>query len=112
TSTIMPGDMWLTEVLKGGEDGSYYCDEGRLSDEYLANYLAKRLPLVVAIPFTHRETGKPDIVRFGIDTSTSSDNRRHGWTVTGEAPNITVTPSINLVGIWHGWLKDGILSEA
>lgn len=33
------------------------------------------------------------------------------WTVTGEAPNITVTPSIN-VGpeIWHGWITDGALS--
>lgn len=33
------------------------------------------------------------------------------WTVTGEPPNITVHPSIN-VGpeIWHGWITDGALS--
>lgn len=33
------------------------------------------------------------------------------WTVTGEPPNITVEPSIN-VGpeIWHGHITDGVLS--
>lgn len=33
------------------------------------------------------------------------------WEVTGEAPNITVKPSIN-VGpeVWHGWITDGGLS--
>ena len=32
------------------------------------------------------------------------------WTVTGDAPAITVKPSIN-VGpeIWHGWITDGAL---
>lgn len=34
------------------------------------------------------------------------------WTVTGEAPNITVTPSINVIGIWHGWIRNGELVEA
>lgn len=33
------------------------------------------------------------------------------WAVSGDPPNITVTPSIN-VGpeIWHGWITDGALS--
>lgn len=33
------------------------------------------------------------------------------WTVTGEPPAITVTPSIN-VGpeIWHGWITDGVMT--
>lgn len=39
-----------------------------------------------------------------------------GWTVTGEAPNITMHPSLN-VGEgsddhWHGWLRDGVLTDA
>ena len=34
------------------------------------------------------------------------------WDVTGEPPNITVSPSINAgdgpgPGNWHGWIKDG-----
>jgi hypothetical protein len=33
------------------------------------------------------------------------------WTITGEPPNITVTPSIN-VGpeIWHGFITNGYLT--
>ncbi len=39
----------------------------------------------------------------------NQDNR---WTVTGEPPNITVSPSIYFPhepGGWHGWLRDGVL---
>lgn len=34
------------------------------------------------------------------------------WEVTGEAPKLTVTPSINVVGVWHGWIRDGVLVDA
>lgn len=34
-----------------------------------------------------------------------------GWQVTGEAPNITVVPSIHLVGRYHGFLTNGVLSD-
>lgn len=36
-----------------------------------------------------------------------------GWTVIGEAPNITVTPSINCMetGGWHGFIVNGEISE-
>lgn len=37
------------------------------------------------------------------------------WTVTGEAPNITVTPSINDTDPerpWHGWIRNGELVQA
>lgn len=33
------------------------------------------------------------------------------WTRTGEPPNITVTPSINHVGQYHGFLKNGVLTD-
>jgi len=33
------------------------------------------------------------------------------WQRTGEAPNITLTPSINWVGQYHGWLQNGILTD-
>lgn len=33
------------------------------------------------------------------------------WNVSGEPPNLTVTPSINIgPGIWHGWITNGQLS--
>jgi hypothetical protein len=45
-----------------------------------------------------------------------------GWQVTGEAPNFTLSPSINALDIrhqdgtlwrkgWHGWLQSGVLSD-
>lgn len=34
-----------------------------------------------------------------------------GWTVTGEPPNITMTPSIRVHGGWHGYITNGVLSD-
>jgi uncharacterized protein DUF6527 len=36
------------------------------------------------------------------------------WTTTGEAPNLTVTPSINDQSSrpWHGWITNGELVQA
>lgn len=33
------------------------------------------------------------------------------WTVNGDPPNISVSPSINAVGDYHGWLQNGVLSD-
>lgn len=33
-----------------------------------------------------------------------------GWDVTGEPPNITVSPSI-MDEHYHGWIKDGVLTD-
>jgi hypothetical protein len=34
-----------------------------------------------------------------------------GWSVTGDLPAITVTPSINFVGAYHGWVTAGVLTD-
>ncbi len=34
-----------------------------------------------------------------------------GWKVTGDAPKITVEPSINVVGSYHGWIRDGVITD-
>ena len=31
--------------------------------------------------------------------------------ISGEPPNITVMPSIGYPGVYHGWLRDGILTD-
>jgi len=33
------------------------------------------------------------------------------WTVTGEIPNVSATPSINCVGSYHGWVRNGIVTD-
>jgi hypothetical protein len=37
------------------------------------------------------------------------------WAVTGDAPNLTVTPSINDLderAPWHGWIRNGEMTPA
>lgn len=34
------------------------------------------------------------------------------WTVTGTPPEITVTPSIRVIDVWHGWIRNGELVDA
>lgn len=34
-----------------------------------------------------------------------------GWRVSGELPAITVHPSIDAEGCYHGWLRDGVLTD-
>lgn len=34
-----------------------------------------------------------------------------GWTVSGVPPNITVSPSINMVGRYHGFLQNGVIGD-
>lgn len=34
----------------------------------------------------------------------------HHWTVTGSVPRITVTPSVDCKGQYHGFITDGVVS--
>jgi hypothetical protein len=44
-----------------------------------------------------------------LATAGGTGNR---WTVTGDPPKITVKPSINDVGLWHGWITEGVMTPA
>ena len=33
------------------------------------------------------------------------------WSRTGTPPLITVTPSVNCVGRYHGWVRDGVITD-
>jgi hypothetical protein len=96
---IKPGDMWYAPwYIEGGKRMNY------LTDEYARDWMDKRPPLVVRLP---------DGTSFMVDCRCTVDGvlQDHGWTVTGEPPNITVSPSINIIGYYHGWLQNGILSD-
>lgn len=76
-------------------------------DEYLSEYYQQhnknRQPLFVVLP-------GPNL--FVVDGKCWSNGRKYGgWQVTGIAPSITVNPSINLQGFYHGWLIDGVISD-
>lgn len=92
------GDMWFLDLPE--EE----LRKRELSDQYWRENAQNRKPLVVLLP------GK---WTFLIDGKCFSHERGYydGWTVTGSVPLITVSPSINLVNRYHGWLRDGIISD-
>lgn len=96
---------------KGFQIGDMYfarheVPEEFLSPEYIRDWKGKRKPLWVCLPYGGQiEGGWP----FCVDSKATGKDI--GWTVTGEAPKITVKPSINAVGDWHGWITDGVISD-
>lgn len=112
--TLQVGDMFFYNPpadMEKDEDGWYwpgnYCQDYMLSDYYKAHN-AGRPPLFVYLP------GR---TLFCVDTAcwgAGADNKivyYGGWTVTGDAPNITMTPSINIIGSYHGFLQNGVITD-
>ncbi len=77
---------------------------GRLSPKYFTRHTMHRAPLTVLLPGRHT---------FCVDGLAYNQNGYHGdgWDVTGDPPMITVTPSINLVGLYHGWITSGAITD-
>ncbi|MGH2352482.1 MAG: hypothetical protein ACRDI2_23245 [Chloroflexota bacterium] len=95
-------DVWRARVVQWRQEGAHRSDSLvlGLSDQYLAGTIDRRPPLLVVLP-------NRDI--FSIDSCISGATR--GWEVSGDPPRITISPSINCVGRYHGWLRNGILSD-
>lgn len=91
------GDMWFLDVPK--EE----LKDRNLTAQYFRDNAARQ-PLVVLLP------GK---IYFLLDGQGFSVEKGHYdcWTVTGTPPNITVEPSINFVGRYHGFLRNGVVSD-
>lgn len=79
-----------------------------------ANYLKlpepRRAPIVIALP--DLVNGKFQIW-YPDEQAWSGTQGYHGdgWVVTGDLPKVSITPSINCVGSYHGWVKDGVISD-
>lgn len=101
-----PGEYWRIPFdyePKLDKEKRKYIDIWRnfMSDEYLA--LGWDFELVISLP------GK---VHFrATQIPTSNDGSHQGWRVTGELPNITIHPSINVEGYYHGWITDGVIGD-
>lgn len=99
-----PGDMWPVPYMVEGP-GAEDFRANYLSEEYFQRWYGKRPPLMVQLP-----NGRP----FCVDSRPSAGGS--GWDLTGEAPNITVHPSIAYANFsrergYHGWLQNGVLSD-
>lgn len=82
---------------KGEDEGGVYpCARGNpfLSVHYWRDWADKRPPICIVLP-----NGE----QWEIDRKSSNGS---GWTVTGEWPNLTCSPSIAAKG-YHGFLRGG-----
>lgn len=102
-SSWQPG--WCNPVKNGWAGGS-------LSKHYLEQVASIRPPIVVLLP-----TRSGGAVPWCIDWF-PTDEPDGAWTVdvpwplvVGAKPDITVAPSINAAGLYHGYLQHGVLTD-
>ncbi len=76
-----------------------------ISPKYLKYHVHRRLPLVVKLP---------DGTCWCVDLRARNEAQGwygDGWGVIGDPPNLSVSPSINIPGRYHGFIHNGILSD-
>lgn len=97
----VPGDMFFDPDIGEKGDDSHW-GHHLLSDAYWNLPEPRRDPLCVVLP---------EGTHFYLDSKQVTDGLMHepGWTITGTAPMVTVSPSINCLGRWHGFLESGVL---
>jgi hypothetical protein len=93
------GDMWSAPYLLEHPEGHIF----RPAPNYYREH-KHRPPVVVRLP---------GVVDFCVDGSAWRDGVPYGdgWMVRGEPPLLTVQPSINVHGCWHGYLIDGQIGK-
>jgi hypothetical protein len=74
-----------------------------LSPQYREGWQALRPPLVVELPCGH----------FCVDMVTMTDGvpGDSGWEVSGHPAQMTLKPSVNIKGAWHGFITNGVISD-
>jgi hypothetical protein len=91
-----PGAMWFGERFDDLDKYLYWP-----SKEFLAS---TRRPLYVLLPSNTKW-----LELFLLDMAPSSDESG-GWTYTGTPPEVTLSPSINCVGRYHGFIQNGYVT--
>lgn len=110
TRQLKCGDMWYAR----GDDGQVVSEERRRGMHLTAHYWAHnagRPPIMVLLP--QRYSTGPGLQEFCVDGQCHNGERGYydGWTVSGTPPQITVSPSINMVGSYHGYLQNGVVTD-
>lgn len=96
---LRPGHMWYEPGLLGYSVGN----PRRPATNYFRDN-AHRAPIVVYLPGRIEFHVDGPALREGIPVGV-------GWEVSGNPPRLTVAPSIDIAGIYHGHLIDGVLSD-
>ena len=101
------GDMFYADTTLDDQGYLKYpfheAKEQHLSQYYFQHNQQNRKPLIVVLP---------GFITCCIDGMCINNGVRYGgWVVSGEAPDITVSPSINMSGLYHGFLKEGFIHD-
>lgn len=100
-----PGALWRATWF---EDRATKADVAKTVDPVVACSLVDARKEWVGADGQSWVVKLPDGTDWAIDGPSNGGGR---WTRTGVAPKFTVTPSI-LTPKYHGWLRDGVLSDA
>jgi hypothetical protein len=101
------GSMWHLSA----DEAEKRKTEGTLSDRYLRETSKVRMPIVVKLP-GRSIGGRSWCVDEKAYNSARGGWYGAGWIVTGAAPLITCSPSINMPGDYHGHVQSGIVTES
>lgn len=101
------GDCWYMPHWNDDPERRQRFLANQASTQYIAQWADQRPPIFVQLP-----PGWPWCVDEGFYHPVG-DPPRGGWTVTGkpEDGTLTVSPSINAVGTYHGWIQHGQVSD-
>lgn len=99
---LQPGDAWFAPHLLEPDPHS------PLAPNYHRDWAGKRPPIIVAIP-ARGGSGIGD--HFCIDQPFWRDGKPYGdgWVVTGEPPLLTLSPSVDIGFVYHGFIRDGVI---
>lgn len=83
-----------------------------LTEHYWRDNARNRKPLYVALPIKWHD-GSTGVQLLLVDGQCYDGQRGYydGWTVTGTPPQISVHPSINMVGHYHGFIQNGVITD-
>lgn len=109
TKQLRVGALWYAR----GDDGKVVSEEQSRGMHLTQHYWmvnSSRPPLMLALPVRY-STG-PGVGAFCVDGQCHNKDRGYydGWTVSGNPPLITINPSVNRVGSYHGWVRNGTVS--
>lgn len=117
-STLQVGDAFYFTPPPGYDDQAdddegwywpgHFATGERLSAQYREQHQSRRAPILVFLP------GRTLFCVDGACWNTGPDNKivyHGGWTVSGDLPNISVSPSINIVGSYHGFITNGVITD-
>lgn len=91
--------MRLVEDRSAEKIGDFY---------WIVNSGTGKRMLVVAIPDKDFQKGW-GLSRWSIDFP---NHCGASWSWDGNEEKPTLSPSLHAVGVWHGWVRDGMLVEA